>query len=100
MLSTGDRAQSLAVVDGGDDAETAKSVARGLLIGAALGGVIGVIVLTLTIPGLGEIALAGLLAGGLWGAFLGGFAGLVAKVRWDDAEDRWCVIPQGAARGC
>jgi hypothetical protein len=74
-------------IDRHTDYATTKSVLTGMLIGAVIGGLAGVIVLGLALTGADELYVAGLLGGGLWGAFLGGFGGFLAKVQWDDAED-------------
>ncbi len=71
----------------------AKSVARGAVEGLPIGSLAGLLLFGLAIPGVDELAVAGLLAGGLWGAFFGGLGGLLAKVRWNADEDRWCEIP-------
>ncbi len=70
-----------------------KNVVRGAVGGLPIGSLAGLLLFGLAIPGVDELAVAGLLAGGLWGAFFGGLGGLLAKVRWNADEDRWCEIP-------
>jgi hypothetical protein len=66
---------------------------RGIAIGAPIGAIAGMTVMALTVPGLGTLGLAGILAaggisgalaGGFWGAYLGLKAGgHVMEEEWD-----------------
>jgi hypothetical protein len=86
-----------------DEAEhdALKGVKQGIAFGVPLGTLAGIGLTALALPGLGPIGLGGLLigvpGGVLWGTMLGGLGGLIARVRWNDDEDRWCEIPLGGA---
>jgi hypothetical protein len=79
--------------------EALKGLKEGLAVGAPLGTLAGVALSALAGPELGIVGLGGLLlgasGGAWWGTLLGTLNGLIAKVRWDDDEDRWCDIPLG-----
>lgn len=79
--------------------EAFKGMTTGIAIGAPLGSLAGLGLMSIVLPGVGLVGLGGLLVGvhggAVWGAVLGGMGGLLAKVRWDADEDRWCEIPLG-----
>lgn len=74
-----------------------REVPKAFAAGASLGSLAGVGLMALVVPGAGVLGVGGLLVGlyggALWGGFAAAFGRLVAKVRWNDAEDRWCEIP-------
>jgi hypothetical protein len=80
--------------------EALKGLKEGLAVGAPLGTLAGLALTALASPELGIVGLGGLLlgvsGGAWWGTLLGTLNGLIAKVRWDDNEDRWCDIPLGS----
>lgn len=66
--------------------ETVQGVTRGVLIGAPIGSLAGIGLLTLAVPGLGAIGLGGALvvgasSGALWGLILGAEMGLAGQIR-------------------
>lgn len=79
--------------------EALKGLTSGIAIGAPAGALAGIALTSLVLPAAGVVAAGGLFlgvyGGTLWGAFVGAVGGLAAKVRWNDAEDRWCEIPLG-----
>ncbi len=80
--------------------EMLEGVERGIAVGAPIGSLAGLGLISFAVPGAGVLGLGGMLVlgligGGLWGTFLGAFGGLTAKVRMDDTRDRWCEIPMG-----
>jgi hypothetical protein len=80
--------------------ETLEAVRRGMLVGAPIGALAGIGLIAIALPGVAIIgiggALAGVPSGTLAGGFLGGLAGLLAKVRLTDDEERWAEIPLAA----
>jgi hypothetical protein len=80
--------------------ETLDAVRRGLLVGVPLGALAGIGLIAVALPGVAAIgiggALAGVPSGTMAGGFLGGLAGLLAKVRLVDDEERWAEIPLAA----
>lgn len=81
--------------------EEAHEVLTGLSTGAAIGvpagALAGIGVLAFAVPGLGAITAGGIVLaatkGMLWGAYVGGISGVMAKMRWDYDEDQWVDIP-------
>jgi hypothetical protein len=85
-----------------DTADTVTRMETGAAIGTPLGTIAGIGIMAALSAAAGPIGLGGLLlvgavGGSLWGAFFGTFGGVLAKVRWNIAEDRWCEIPLGGA---
>jgi len=80
--------------------ETLEAVRRGLMVGGPVGALAGIALIAVALPGVATIgiggALAGVPSGTLAGGFLGGLAGLLAKVRLVDDEERWAEIPLSA----
>ena len=82
--------------------EVWKGTVAGMAVGAPLGALAGILLQQLVVPGgaslgIGGLLLLGLRDGVLWGSFLGAASGLLAKIRWNDAEDRHCEIPLGGS---
>jgi hypothetical protein len=73
-----------------------EGTARGFLLGAPIGALAGIALSFMAIGGLGTLGLGGILsvagAGAVWGMVLGAEAGLIARVRHDEEEDRWSGI--------
>ena len=81
--------------------EVAEGFGEGLAIGVPVGALAGMALMAIAAPGAGVIGLGGLLligglGGGLWGAFLGGEAGIVARVRRSTRDMDECEIPVGS----
>lgn len=61
------------------------------------GALAGIALVAFAIPGVGTITASSLMLaatkGIWWGAFSGGWTGLMAKMRWDYDESRWVDIP-------
>lgn len=76
-----------------------KATVTGVVIGAPVGTIAGLAISAVAIGAGGPIGAGGLLIGALggamWGGFLGTEAGMLARVRWDPAEDSWCDIEMG-----
>lgn len=76
--------------------EIGSGIVRGAMIGVPVGSLAGLALATVGVPGVGVLGLSGLaislLEGGLWGAFVGTFGGLVARVLAGADEEHWCEI--------
>jgi hypothetical protein len=89
-------------LEGAEQQELWRGTVAGMAVGAPLGALAGILLQQLIVPGgaslgIGGLLLLGLRDGILWGSFLGAASGLLAKVRWNDAEDRHCDIPLGGS---
>lgn len=81
--------------------EEAHDVLRGLSLGAIAGvpagALSGIALLAFGIPGFGTLTLGSLILGATkgiqWGLVVGGWTGLMTKMRWDFDEERWVDIP-------
>ncbi len=77
--------------------EVLSGLSKGAAIGVPAGAISGIALLTVLIPGMGSItastAILALTKGAWWGAVVGGWTGLMTKMRWDYDEDRWVDIP-------
>ena len=77
--------------------EVLDGLSKGAAIGVPAGAISGIALLTVLIPGMGSItassAILALTKGAWWGAVIGGWTGLMTKMRWDYDEDRWVDIP-------
>ncbi len=83
-----------------EDAETdvAHGIEKGIAIGAPIGALAGMTVLTLLVPGLGTLGVGGILAAGglsgaLAGTYLGAFLGLTAEEHVVEEEWDWERVP-------
>ena len=78
---------------------TAGTMAKAAAVGAPLGSVAGLAIMEALVLGAGEVglggALVGLVGGGVWGAFFGGFGGLIAKLRTQEGTEHVCEIRLG-----
>jgi hypothetical protein len=81
--------------------EIGRGIIRGAAIGVPIGGLAGLTLAAVGVPGIGVLGLSGLafslLQGGFWGAFVGSFGGLVARVMAGAEEEHWCEIPVGGS---
>ena len=80
------------------DADVARGIEKGIVIGAPIGAVAGMTILALVIPGVGILGVGGILAAGgisgaLAGTFLGAFLGLAAEEHVLDEEWDWERVP-------
>jgi hypothetical protein len=84
-----------------DAREESEGLSTGVSTGALVGSLAGIGLMAVALP-IGAVGLSGVLVGGAvlsgatWGSMLGGYAGLLARVHWNDDEDRWCDIPVGS----
>ena len=84
-----------------DARQESTGLATGVATGALVGSLAGIGLMAVALP-IGGARLSGVLVGGAllsgaaWGSMLGGYAGLLARVFWNEDEDRWCDILVGS----
>jgi len=84
-----------------DARQESTGLATGVATGALVGSLAGIGLMAVALP-IGGARLSGVLVGGAllsgaaWGSMLGGYAGLLARVFWNEDADRWCDILVGS----
>ncbi|MEZ4524100.1 MAG: hypothetical protein R3A46_21080 [Thermomicrobiales bacterium] len=77
--------------------EVLMGLSKGAAVGVPAGAISGLALLAVLVPGMGTItantAILAMTKGIWWGAIIGGWTGLMTKMRWDYDEDRWVDIP-------
>ena len=84
-------------VEDHESEEIGRGIVTGAAIGVPIGSLAGLALAAVAVPGVGVLGLSGLaiglLGGGFWGAFIGSFGGLVARIAAGADEEHWCEIP-------
>ncbi|MFW6074005.1 MAG: hypothetical protein ACOC9Y_00310 [Chloroflexota bacterium] len=77
--------------------EVLRGLSLGSAVGASAGALSGIALLAFAIPGFGTLTANSVILaatkGIWWGAVIGGWTGLMAKMRWDFDQERWIDIP-------